>query len=865
MSDSDQDVLSRLATYEQPYSGYRWTTPETEPGWRLAHLWVSPTAFVFGLEPTLEARTDVTTSVQALTRLLERIGTAFEAVAIAEGQAQRAGDQPIGPRIAVIVGGHRLDDRTADRLENHRDLRRLGFLVVVVKTWSEVEPLVAPRPIRATYQVPEYTRRDVYQRLEASRWHRDDPKRAQRWMNQWLRTEDTPTHQEPPPEEDLRSVAVLERIQRVKMTGFRGIRRLEWVSLEGADLVILTGPNGYGKSTFLYGLQAVLTGSIHPAGGQMVHTEEEAFEVEIDALEQVEAGTRSVQLKLQGDDKDDGGPRRWSLVADDAPRSLRAWPTRLQAHWLGEGRDLKPETIQAQLDDLAALSGLQQDRDPAPPPDSLAKSFLERLGGLVTGAQAEANEALNRLTRGIEERRRKGEEWATRRDAVLAQAHEIAAEMARIMGVLTRAGARSDAPVGITPSDWVTWLQRRPGRGTPLERFREKVDELAEDLRGGSVSSQQVRALEDEKTRHTAELYNIAKDHPELDLDMEALEPNGPDDMGLDALFDLLAENIAHWQVHARRWPTIVRDEVLWVRPGQAQLCADLLKPWAAARRDAVQRRRVCRQELDHINAEIRRLVGLSDAVLQARTAAARLAKTRQDDWAPFVDLMAWDSTADEREREDQQARQDQAWYQELKATLDELAAPSSALQAYLQEVMDETLRRFAQPVRLTVDRDQEALMGTADGRQYENLSAGQRAMFRVAKFLALREAVEHQLGPLFPHRILMVDDPLDAFDPTNLQHSALIWRQVAYGGEDQARRQVFLAIHQDLVDAGLVEMLRPFTDGRRAVVVRFNDYDPEEGPKVQVEPLVPLQLRNDDYFGDVLTRHIEEALCPRS
>ncbi len=113
------------------------------------------------------------------------------------------------------------------------------------------------------------------------------------------------------------------------------------------------------------------------------------------------------------------------------------------------------------------------------------------------------------------------------------------------------------------------------------------------------------------------------------------------------------------------------------------------------------------------------------------------------------------------------------------------------------------------------------------DSRSVRALSTGQKNQLGLLLFLALGYATAAQ----FRTRVICFDDVMSSFDMNQLPRLAVMLRQLAYGDHD-GRRQIFIASHDEEVSRRLALMLAP-PKGRLMRVLRFQNFDPEKGPKI--------------------------------
>ncbi len=126
------------------------------------------------------------------------------------------------------------------------------------------------------------------------------------------------------------------------------------------------------------------------------------------------------------------------------------------------------------------------------------------------------------------------------------------------------------------------------------------------------------------------------------------------------------------------------------------------------------------------------------------------------------------------------------------------------------------------------------------DRRTLPCFSLGQRAQIGLAWMLASRELVENSKDIDFPHRAIVLDDPTAAFDMTNLLSNVLLCRQLAYHPEPSRRYQLFIVSHHEEFTDRLLDLLCPPGKDCSMHLVRFSDWTPDTGAKIEcfkVEP----------------------------
>ncbi len=175
-------------------------------------------------------------------------------------------------------------------------------------------------------------------------------------------------------------------------------------------------------------------------------------------------------------------------------------------------------------------------------------------------------------------------------------------------------------------------------------------------------------------------------------------------------------------------------------------------------------------------------------------------------------------------------------------AVLTRLTGPSQSIMEGLRVRFHQILRRFCLvdgilPIGLVADeRDlggqlrRAYRIRTADGRGLEHLSTGQRAQAAVSLLVAQNLAV----STLLPYRVILLDDVTTAYDLSNLTREALLWRQLAYGEGERNKRQVFISSHHEDLSNHLLDLLAP-PHGCSMRLVRFSGWSQQTGPTYEV------------------------------
>ncbi len=169
----------------------------------------------------------------------------------------------------------------------------------------------------------------------------------------------------------------------------------------------------------------------------------------------------------------------------------------------------------------------------------------------------------------------------------------------------------------------------------------------------------------------------------------------------------------------------------------------------------------------------------------------------------------------------------------------------------YFEKLINKILKRFAMTPGLNEVEITENFKVKAkeagvkdiedkDKRDLNCFSLGQRAQIALAWMITSRELVQNCKSIKFPHRALILDDPTSSFDMTNLLSNALLCRQLAYHPDPKQRYQIFIVSHNEEFTSKLLDLLCPPGKDLKMKLIRFDDWTPDKGAKTkefEVEP----------------------------
>jgi DNA repair exonuclease SbcCD ATPase subunit len=659
------------------------------------------------------------------------------------------------------------------------------------------------------------------------------------------------------------------KLKSITLSGFRAFATEKKVDLD-ADLVVIAGPNGVGKSSLLDAILLAISGhSVVPA----------------DAIPHVYGTAPDAASE----------PTSWSVKptwTDQPPQPSLAQitPETLRDPSRGDWRQVcKGTDANSERELVAHLSAYFPDRELAPgqgravvPPQELIRRLLDPETIGITECKALLEERIAEATKRAEEAKREikrvqanAPEIAALRAAcwqdhtpffeALRQARDLppTAPSPVEPGLsVTEALGRWSMAFGVAAS--TPWGPHQLGdlKRSALRQLRREIDEERTRARRVDRPDEQ-RKLDVVQ----AQLKDAFAEHPHLDEDLRWMCPFGKDGPTMGALVRALTEAQRSAPHLLKPW---VRDELALVNPQRGSLAADdldgvlgILQKARLHRTHLEAQRDELEKELSKTTSErVRMLEKLfkdaDDAALWDDPRWKRLGKADEDQ----AHLPLWQ---EEARTQPQRAR---AWTV-LRDAVDE--AGSSLSKAHVTrptiDAINEVLRSFAFSGEfLPLSEAPNDDLRTQDGRLLGHLSAGQRAQVQVGILLALQSlAVQHRSD--FPHRCLLLDDASTAYDLSNLSREALIWRQLAYHPDPAQRRQVILSSHHEELTHHMLDLLCPPPrfpgmkgEAPRMRLIRFTGWSAEKGPIIEEMNVVSAA---QIVHPDTLARRLQEELCP--
>ncbi len=648
-----------------------------------------------------------------------------------------------------------------------------------------------------------------------------------------------------------------------------------------ADLVLIAGPNGYGKSSLLKAILFLLTGYLYlpdhydDIASVYISKGKKCLKIKAE-VELSEDGRREIELGLAKDQpaESDQNSRLVGNWANEIKKILPGYPEEqddpeLRARVCG----FFQEHAEALFDETTRGKTIRDFFEPLPAGLAEIEEYLknetdgdgERLRGPALKKLADELTRIKNLWEESDKKYQKRlEDWP---DEVLKKAlQEKWLELTERYKKIRPDGSGWPEPprggdieeIGQFIRELGAQTGKKVSKGKEIPSLNEILsDEIKRQMkaarRQGGKTSEAIASLSGDLEKLRDEIKNIEEEYPQLDRELTYFCSEEEDLPGLDGIFESLSKNADKWKeagVGANELSRVM-EQIRAVVPEEASKCAQLLRQWLEPRKEAKRRRDQLKRKEKELaeklkagqsRGQLRKLKKLDDEVKKVIKALNGLMEEQSL-------RKKWQETLPKRKPLENKLEETISSLEKVATAFASITSPSKELLEGFADVLNIVLGRFnltdgILPVRLKGKRGSASAeeirqlyaIKTKDGRRLPHLSTGQKVQMAVSVLVGQNLLLNQYLH----HRVILLDDVTTAYDLSNLTREAILWRQLAYGGGDGSmRRQIFISSHHEDLTNQLLDLLIP-PKGRSMRLIRFTGWDNEKGPELEqfaVEP----------------------------
>ena len=628
-----------------------------------------------------------------------------------------------------------------------------------------------------------------------------------------------------------------------------------------ADIVVLTGPNGYGKSSFLEGLLLFLTGWHYSNLDTIISLSHPGFVIQGTVATDIENEAERTIVWVSSDrTESDASLKR----PDNFPAPIKIRDNELNARLCGFFQD----KVKALFDDGASGVTLRDVFEP------------------ISINVQKANESLTAKIKTIEEEIEKlNGEW--RGDSIEILTSGFIDSWKKYMEVFSRTQIESvlvlnnlnvlsdddvkNAVESVLDEQSIT--ERSSSK--LIEKFHEvnteKIEKIMsqEDTKAGGghlkTDTASIKILRDKKRVIEIKIEEINRNYPRLEQDVELFESSvartqdGGRTPNLIDILSGLSKDAKRWLniisgSYSSRFERIV-EELAAFDEIETEKCRLTLAAWLEPRIESRRTKIKLIVEKGKIEKELEKLLR-SKRIRELegiRKELNGIAEILKEDWRNCLRYREWEKGRENRLRSIDLLEKAKSFVKDYLKKYAELTSPDKELLEQVRKMANQVIARFSivdgflplQLIPYPEDYSNKYEIRADNGRKLDHFSTGQLSQAAVAYLTAQNQSISHLLN----HRVVILDDVTTSYDLSNLTREAILWRQLAYIDDDKVnrqKRQVFISSHHEDLTNHLLELLVP-PEGKKMRLIRFVDWNPKTGPKLESFDVIPTDSVGDN------------------
>ncbi len=680
---------------------------------------------------------------------------------------------------------------------------------------------------------------------------------------------------------------IIQRIKELSLTNFKGFSGCHKFNTD-ADIVLLVGPNGYGKTSFLEALGLLVNNHYEPKT-RTYNTKRSELRnflmpiqyrtpengVEIKKIEAVEIKIEAEASVIENNSLKNT-TYTWQLDKTHPQGGfLNVHPPKLLEPQENLEKLLSrlcmffQEKIEFQFDQAATGRTLRDVLRPVPEEIIAIKGTLTDLKGdleyeigSLESRLSKANEselqdryaktaepffaAYNRFCAAYNKSVSENQKWkkiSEKKESAEKSVEQGKDAVSFFKNVLEKRG------IGIFPSDQEV-----------ISYFENYFD---------SIIRHWIESLRETAVEETHEGRKIRRNIEKIESEIRKIDAKYGDDLENEStmfddkegrchalcVFNVLHLNIKDWISNIEKWAKKstsdghsldrIKNELDRVDTDQLKQCKNILKNWLEPRIEAMTKKR--KLEMAKKREEKRlEAYKTSHKVREAENIQAVIRKSLPDFVRDWKKLVEHEENMRHSEKNLKIAEKLKLYKDALDFVIGELEPKvSDDLKEDLQKIIQNISKRFQfvegiLPLEIA-EGDQNSKSFTVladDQRGLADFSTGQKSQIAICLLVSQNILLSRYL----PHRIILLDDVTTSYDLTNLTREAILWRQLAYGSgseKSELKRQIFISTHHEDLTNNLIALLAP-PHGCTLRLIKFENWDQECGPSCSQYEVAP-------------------------
>lgn len=381
--------------------------------------------------------------------------------------------------------------------------------------------------------------------------------------------------------------------------------------------------------------------------------------------------------------------------------------------------------------------------------------------------------------------------------------------------------------------------------------------------------------LEKKLNFYRQEKEAIEEEYPDLHKEVSLFDPSNSNECDALTIFQTLVNNADKWSsIHlpasSENQLALVLKQFARIDKGLAIRSRDQLANWLEPRIEKYERLEYLKKEIFRINEELDKYK-TSEEFDDAKILNLSFQKNLKELIETCIKEFKYEEKVKKQVQRDNAAEYLKLYENAVKEVLSFLEIETSIMsrseinekiKSDLEKTIETIAKRFSftkgiMPVKLENNFDENLgrrfiTLKSSDKRGLSHFSTGQKAQLAISTLIAQNSLLSRFLN----HRIIMLDDMTTSYDLSNLTRESILWRQLAYNddSENELKRQIFISTHHEDLTNKLIELLAP-PHGHSLRLIKFNGENKKSDKyfdEYRVQPCSKLDDIRKDFAEDL-------------